>query len=72
MCRCVPLICCTCVIMCPQELLRKLFEALEAEFEGTEQAKMMDKLFGGEFSDYVKCQECGFESSRKASCTCMM
>ena len=50
-----------------QELLRKLFEAMEGEFEGTEQAKMMDTLFGGEFSDYVKCQECGLESARKAS-----
>ena len=28
---------------------------------------MMSKLFSGEFSDYVKCQECHFESARKVT-----
>ncbi len=41
-----------------------LFEALEKVLKGTEQENLINDLYQGEMKDYVKCKECGTESSR--------
>ena len=46
-----------------QELLRVLFDALEAELKGTPQAEVLRALYTGELSDYVQCRSCLTESS---------
>jgi len=47
-----------------QELCRVLFDALEKVLKGTDQETMINDLYQGEMKDYVKCMECGHESSR--------
>jgi len=48
-----------------QELCRVLFDALEKVLKGTEQENLINELYQGEMKDYVKCKECGYESSKK-------
>ena len=45
-----------------QELLRVLFDALEAELKPTPQGATLQRLFRGELCDYVQCKECLSES----------
>jgi len=47
-----------------QELMRVLFDALENVLKGTEQENLINELYQGTMKDYVKCLECGNESSR--------
>lgn len=47
-----------------QELCRVMFEALEAKFEGTNQADLIKGLYEGSMKDYVQCCECSYESAR--------
>eukprot|EP00049_Salpingoeca_infusionum_P026790 m.27923 g.27923 ORF g.27923 m.27923 type:complete len:1216 (-) comp8999_c0_seq1:3944-7591(-) len=47
-----------------QELMRVLFDALEAEWADTTQAHLIQDLFQGEMKDYVKCLKCNTESAR--------
>ncbi|DBA04958.1 TPA: hypothetical protein N0F65_006960 [Lagenidium giganteum] len=47
-----------------QELCRVLFDALEKSFKGTVNETMVNDLYQGSLKDYVKCCECGYESSR--------
>lgn len=46
-----------------QELLRVLFDALEAELKPTPQGATLQRLFRGELCDYVQCKQCLAESS---------
>ncbi|KAL1130878.1 hypothetical protein AAG570_012119 [Ranatra chinensis] len=48
-----------------QELCRVMFDALEQEFKETEQADLINQLYQGKMTDYVKCLECGREKSRE-------
>ncbi|XP_065220993.1 ubiquitin carboxyl-terminal hydrolase 47-like isoform X2 [Planococcus citri] len=48
-----------------QELCRVMFDALEQEFKGTEQADLINGLYQGKMIDYVECLECGTEKSRE-------
>jgi DNA-directed RNA polymerase subunit RPC12/RpoP len=41
-----------------------LFDALERAWKGTSQENLINDLYQGEMKDYVRCQECGHESSR--------
>ncbi|GLD93587.1 hypothetical protein PINS_up002179 [Pythium insidiosum] len=47
-----------------QELCRVLFDALERSFKGTVNETLVNDLYQGTMKDYVKCLECGYESSR--------
>lgn len=47
-----------------QEMCRVLFDALERAWKGTSQENLINDLYQGELKDYVRCQECGHESSR--------
>lgn len=47
-----------------QELCRVMFDALEQEFKDTEQADLINQLYQGKMTDYVKCLECGTEKTR--------
>jgi ubiquitin C-terminal hydrolase len=47
-----------------QEMCRVLFDALERAWKGTSQENLINDLYQGEMKDYVRCQECGHESSR--------
>ncbi|KYM95785.1 Ubiquitin carboxyl-terminal hydrolase 64E [Cyphomyrmex costatus] len=48
-----------------QELCRVMFDALEQKFKNTEQADLINRLYEGKMTDYVKCLECGTEKSRE-------
>ncbi|XP_054273738.1 ubiquitin carboxyl-terminal hydrolase 47 isoform X2 [Macrosteles quadrilineatus] len=48
-----------------QELCRVMFDALEQVFKDTNQADLIDRLYQGKMTDYVKCLECGKEKSRE-------
>ena len=48
-----------------QEFCRVLFDAIEESIRGTEQEKMITELYEGLYVDYVKCLECGNESTRE-------
>ena len=48
-----------------QELSRKLFEALEDAFKGTDEEKVIDELFSGELIDYIKCIDIDHESEKR-------
>ncbi|XP_014289720.1 ubiquitin carboxyl-terminal hydrolase 47 isoform X1 [Halyomorpha halys] len=48
-----------------QELCRVMFDALEQEFKDTEQADLINQLYQGKMTDYVKCLECGTEKFRE-------
>lgn len=48
-----------------QELCRVMFDALEHKFKDTKQADLINNLYEGKMLDYVKCLECGTESSRE-------
>lgn len=48
-----------------QEFCRVLFDAIEESIKGTEQEKMITELYEGLYVDYVKCLECGQESTRE-------
>ncbi|XP_076171175.1 ubiquitin carboxyl-terminal hydrolase 47-like isoform X2 [Ptiloglossa arizonensis] len=48
-----------------QELCRVMFDALEQKFKNTEQADLINRLYEGMMTDYVKCLECGTEKSRE-------
>ncbi|XP_061422799.1 ubiquitin carboxyl-terminal hydrolase 47 isoform X2 [Lethenteron reissneri] len=47
-----------------QELCRVMFDALEQKWKNTEQANLINVLYQGQLKDYVRCLECGHESSR--------
>lgn len=47
-----------------QELCRVMFDALESKFKNTVQDDLINKLYQGKLKDYVKCQQCGYESAR--------
>ncbi|KAJ0394465.1 hypothetical protein ATCC90586_010003 [Pythium insidiosum] len=47
-----------------QELCRVLFDALERSFKGTVNETLVNDLYQGTMKDYVKCLDCGYESSR--------
>ncbi|KAJ0401591.1 hypothetical protein P43SY_008666 [Pythium insidiosum] len=47
-----------------QELCRVLFDALERSFKGTVNETLVNDLYQGTLKDYVKCLDCGYESSR--------
>ncbi|XP_066962861.1 ubiquitin carboxyl-terminal hydrolase 47 isoform X2 [Macrobrachium rosenbergii] len=48
-----------------QELCRVMFDALEQCFKNTHQANLINDLYEGKMSDYVKCLECGNEGARE-------
>ncbi|XP_059615711.1 ubiquitin carboxyl-terminal hydrolase 47 isoform X2 [Phlebotomus argentipes] len=48
-----------------QELCRVMFDALEQKFKNTQQADLINQLYQGKMTDYVKCLECGTEKSRE-------
>ncbi|XP_053971418.1 ubiquitin carboxyl-terminal hydrolase 47 isoform X2 [Hylaeus anthracinus] len=48
-----------------QELCRVMFDALEQKFKNTEQADLINRLYEGMMTDYVKCLECETEKSRE-------
>ena len=48
-----------------QELCRVMFDALEQKFKKTEQADLINRLYEGMMTDYVKCLKCGTEKSRE-------
>jgi len=48
-----------------QELCRVMFDALEQKFKNTEQADLINRLYEGRMTDYVKCLECETEKSRE-------
>ena len=50
-----------------QELLRVLFDALEAELETTSQAGALQRIYRGSWSDYVQCKVCLHQSSNPSS-----
>ena len=50
-----------------QELLRVLFDALEAELEHTSVAGALERMYRGTWSDYVQCKECRHQSSNPSS-----
>ena len=46
-----------------QEFVRVLFDAIEASLaQAGESAEEMNNLYQGEFSSYLQCQTCNFES----------
>uniref|UniRef100_UPI00358E2D05 ubiquitin carboxyl-terminal hydrolase 47-like isoform X2 n=1 Tax=Myxine glutinosa TaxID=7769 RepID=UPI00358E2D05 len=47
-----------------QELCRVMFDALEQKWKNTEQADLINQLYQGKLKDYVRCLDCGYESSR--------
>jgi len=47
-----------------QELCRVLFDALEGVWRGTDRENFINEMYQGEMKDYVRCLECGHESSR--------
>lgn len=48
-----------------QEFCRILFDAIEQSFAiARSECQTINDLYMGEVSSYVKCQECGHESSR--------
>ncbi|KAK7069616.1 Ubiquitin carboxyl-terminal hydrolase 47, partial [Halocaridina rubra] len=47
-----------------QELCRVMFDALEQCFKNTHQSNLINDLYEGKMSDYVKCLECGNEGAR--------
>ena len=50
-----------------QELLRVLFDALEDELKHTSQAGALERIYRGEWTDYVQCKTCGHLSSTPSS-----
>lgn len=44
------------VVNIVQELCRVLFDALEKNFKGTEQANIVNDLYQGKMKDYVQCK----------------
>jgi len=48
-----------------QEFCRVLFDAIEESVKGTDQEKMITELYEGDYLDFVRCLECGCESSRQ-------
>lgn len=48
-----------------QELCRVMFDALEQKFKNTKQADLINQLYEGKMTDYVKCLECSTEKSRE-------
>ena len=50
-----------------QELLRVLFDALEAELVGTAQEGALAELYGGEWEEFVQCRACLRESARASA-----
>ena len=48
-----------------QEFCRVLFDAIEQSMEGTNQSNVINELYQGTYSDYVKCLNCGYESCRE-------
>lgn len=48
-----------------QELLRKLFDAIEQAMPAEQYARMVSRLYKGEFSNVVECKGCGAKSERK-------
>lgn len=48
-----------------QELCREMFDALEKKFKDTDQADLINRLYEGTMTDYVKCLECSTEKSRE-------
>ncbi|KAL6042819.1 Ubiquitin carboxyl-terminal hydrolase 47 [Balamuthia mandrillaris] len=48
-----------------QELCRVLFDALEDSFENSSEKGIVQELYEGKMIDYVKCRECGYQSSRE-------
>jgi ubiquitin carboxyl-terminal hydrolase 47 len=50
-----------------QELCRVLFDALERVLAGTPHATLVNDLYQGTLTDYVRCKECGTEKGREDS-----
>lgn len=48
-----------------QELCRVMFDALEQCFKNTHQSNLINDLYEGKMSDYVKCLECCNEGARE-------
>jgi hypothetical protein len=48
-----------------QELLRLLFDALEAALP-EQQKRSLQHLFGGKMEDFIACKECDYKSSRES------
>ena len=48
-----------------QEFCRVLFDAIEQSVVGSENEKMINSMYEGVMTDYVKCLNCQHESSRK-------
>lgn len=48
-----------------QELCRVMFDTLEQNFKGTEEADFINRLYEGKMIDYVKCLECNTDKTRE-------
>jgi ubiquitin C-terminal hydrolase len=48
-----------------QEFCRVLFDAIERSVTGTPQQNLINELYQGKLTDYVKCVNCAIESSRE-------
>lgn len=42
-----------------------MFDALEQKFKDTDQADLINRLYEGTMTDYVKCLECSTEKHRE-------